>query len=848
MYGRVKHSPSVIALAVTAVLSGPSLAQEITTEQTTTIEEVVTKGTPIQDSQKAAIMTKRDANNSVDIISADTIGRFPDQNLADSLGRLPGLAIERDQGQARYINFRGAPFRYTVLAIDGVTIPGAENGRVPRFDAFPSVITQRIEANKAVNAAMPGDAVSGYINLHTFDPLSVEGFSISGDVGWGKQELGDGNIHKSLLRLSWANHNWGFNLFGSDSSRAQVTDNRELDIQLVDSESAIQVNALDFRSYKVERSDSSYGGKLAYQSDSGATQVFLSHLYSEFADDEQRNQYVFELADGAAAANKTPPIGSVTQNNLAIVNRLLQSGTYVNSTQTTTLGLDTLVGAWDLSARYNVTDTDSEAFLPIPYSVGGVAMIDVDVSDLEDPRIALYDTAGNPLSSIAAIDNYAQTLGLIIDQQLKIEADSFKVDATRDITMASLRGSLALGAKYDDRTSQGYGMTQNITAFPSELNINDYVSNTPWQSDFNHGIGGYDFNNNSLRDDWAALGGFDNLTPAADQAIEINEQITALYVMTTTYFDNQRGNLVLGARYEKTDYDSMGPESSYADSFSHWLPSVHFNYDLTDALKLRLSATTSISRPTYNEWRGSASINMTDQQVSGGNPSLEAEEAWGLDASLEYYVGDASLMSVGLFNREIDNVIYADTSVIDGGIYLPSAAGQQWQYTGFINGEDGHLRGLEANMMLNATDFNAPQWLEGFGLNINATLLDSEFTNQAGATFSLPGTSDSIYNASVFYEDFDWSVRLNYQYRDDWLSTTESDAMAEYWAAQERVDLSFSYNLPGSLVGFNNDVSIYANVNNLTDAVDVRYIGDERTPNQVERYGRRWLVGLRFTF
>ena len=65
-------------------------------------------GTPIRDSQAAAIEAKRNANNVVDILAADTIGRFPDQNLADSLGRVPGLAIERDQGQARYINFRGA--------------------------------------------------------------------------------------------------------------------------------------------------------------------------------------------------------------------------------------------------------------------------------------------------------------------------------------------------------------------------------------------------------------------------------------------------------------------------------------------------------------------------------------------------------------------------------------------------------------------------------------------------------------------------------------------------------------------------------------------------------------------
>ena len=98
------------------------------------IEEVVVTGTPIKQSEMASIDAKRTAVNVLDAISADTIGRFPDQNLADSLGRVPGIAIERDQGQARYVNLRGAPFRYTAIAFNGIDIPGAENGRIPRFD------------------------------------------------------------------------------------------------------------------------------------------------------------------------------------------------------------------------------------------------------------------------------------------------------------------------------------------------------------------------------------------------------------------------------------------------------------------------------------------------------------------------------------------------------------------------------------------------------------------------------------------------------------------------------------------------------------------------------------------
>src|SRR5690606_2308934 len=164
---------SLLSLSGTAVFvqaEEPSVA-----DSQQVIEEVIAVASPIRDSQAAAIDAKRNADNTVDVISADTIGRFPDQNLADSLGRLPGLAIERDQGQARYINFRGAPCRYTKIAIDGIDVPGAENGRTPRFDSFPSAITSRIEANKAIMPNMPGEAVAGYINIGTFDPFSQDG-------------------------------------------------------------------------------------------------------------------------------------------------------------------------------------------------------------------------------------------------------------------------------------------------------------------------------------------------------------------------------------------------------------------------------------------------------------------------------------------------------------------------------------------------------------------------------------------------------------------------------------------------------------------------------------------------
>lgn len=199
-------------------------------------------------------------------------------------------------------------------------------------------------------------------------------------------------------------------------------------------------------------------------------------------------------------------------------------------------------------------------------------------------------------------------------------------------------------------------------------------------------------------------------------------------------------------------------------------------------------------------------------------------------------------MSAGAFYRRIDNVIYADESFIDGGVYLPAAAGEVWTYNGTVNGKDGEFSGIEFNFIHDASEF-LPEPFNGFGVSVNLTLLDSEFTGIDGRSYQLPGTSDMIYNASLFYENYGLSARINYQYRDEWISPIESPD--EVWGEQKRVDFSMSYQFPWDING--GVASAYLNANNLTDEVDLRYAGNG-TVNQRESYGRRYLLGLRLNF
>ena len=808
-----------IATAVQAAVVVPVFAQG-------GMDEVVVIAKPIRDSDMASIEAKRNADNITDVISADTIGRFPDQNLADSLGRMPGLAIERDQGQARYINLRGAPFRYTSIAFDGLNVPGAENGRVPRFDAFPSVITSRLEAHKSVLPSMPGESVAGYINVNTFNPIDTNGATVAADIGIGEQDLGGGDVERLSLRTSWSNDTFGVMAFGSRNSREQVTDNREYDLERVGND--LVVNELDFRSYRVEREDQAWGGRIEYRGNDVLRRVFASTLYSEFVDQEERNQFVFGMETPAAA---------LRQDDVAMtVARSLEYGEYMNSTFTNTLGADLGFGDWRVNARFNRTETEFAMDLPIPRSSGGSITGGYDLRDPQDPIVTLD-------ADLATVV-YPTTLGVHYVQSLDVDAELIKLDAERNIEWFGRSAMFSTGLQYDTRQGSGFVATPAVGPFPQGIDIDAFNTGRPWDANTTNSIGGTYYDNVGLRAAWAATGALTAPAIAPENRIAMEEDVLALYAMVTTDFD--WGSVVVGARYEETDYLSEGTSPtgplSVSDGFDNFLPSAHLNVNLAEDLKWRISATAGLSRPTYGEWRAAATLDITDRQIRGGNPTLKAEEALGFDTALEWYFAPASLLSVGAFYRTIDDVIYSDSTDVDAGVYLPGAAGEIWTYTGSVNGDDGRMRGLELSFVGNAGEL-LPAPFDGFGVSANVTLLDTEFRGIDGVRYDLPGTSDLVYNASLFYEKHGFSVRLNYQYRDEWISPIEDPS--EYWGEQKRVDLTTSYTLPLNIGG--GSVSLYANVNNLTDETDVRYAGNG-TINQSESYGRYFLTGFRVNY
>ncbi|MFM8376169.1 MAG: TonB-dependent receptor plug domain-containing protein, partial [Phenylobacterium sp.] len=224
-----------LALLCTTALAFPFSAQaEETGAQVT--ELVVTASRPIAESEAAALRTQKLSDSLVAVAASDSVGRLPDQNIAQAASRLPGVAVERDQGQARYVSLRGAPNYWTTLSFDGINVVSPE-GRDARFDSVPSAIASQIIVSKAVTPDMPGETVSGNVNIITRSAFDYPGLKLGGKVGYGIAELGDKPQYEAYgvasNRYDLGASEVGFVLSASYFQRDMVTDNFETDYERV---------------------------------------------------------------------------------------------------------------------------------------------------------------------------------------------------------------------------------------------------------------------------------------------------------------------------------------------------------------------------------------------------------------------------------------------------------------------------------------------------------------------------------------------------------------------------------------------------------------------------------------
>lgn len=858
---------------------------------------VVTAARPIAESEYAALQAQRASTSLVNVVAADSIGRFPDQNVAAALSRLPGIAVERDQGQERYVNLRGAPSRWTTIAFDGVNVISPA-GRVARLDTIPSAIGSQVVARKAVTAAMPSETLAGNIDIITRSPFDYEGLKIGGELGIGYNDLGGGQQYNwgGFISNKFADDRWGLLVSASQYSRDMVTDNFESDPEVADedqepgNDGRVWFDAHQNKLYRLTRENESVSGRLEFRPDSNH-RFFLSSIYTRFTDHEMRNAWEFDFDADAVDTNSgergdgyadvrtgnTPYLGTVYGVEMDATQNISNSE---QSIFTTTLGGDQSFETWRTSWRVNYTRAEDKggpgfgSTWVSPEDRSLRPTVDYDFTNRKLHRVTLWDTIVNPDGSFSkgnlkrSLDSHDYDFVRLTSGQDEAVTDSFstRLDLFRDIELFGQHTELQFGFQYDDRTKDMHETEYLISAdhlaaagvtAPTMAGIASdraYKGNLPL---------GYNFRYHDEAKAWAlfdslrsqGLGEFDAAVPY-EEWYEVSEKIGAIYGMTTTYFD--WGNMVAGVRGEYTRNESSAFTEDDEGNFSpvtisesgvEFFPSVHVNWELNDEMQLRFSANTGAARPDYTDLRPNFAISDEEQEIDGGNPYAETEKSVGFDAYFEWYMRPQGFFSAGVYYKDLRDVLF-DVSIPQFGsddLNTPDIDRSEYRYYTLANGGDGHLMGLELAYSQKfgalAERFNLPMWVGDFGLTANVNFNDSEATTPDGRKVALPGTSDVIYNTSVYYEAHGLSARLSWQHRTEWIDGIgDGDIMGdEYWDDVGRLDFSLRY-------AFNDNVEMYFDANNLLNEPGIRYQGVPRRVSEFEQFGQRFMAGVRLNF
>jgi iron complex outermembrane recepter protein len=176
-------------------------------------QEIVVTG--IRASQKAAIYVKRTAVNTVDAIASEDLGKMPDQNVAESLQRVPGITIDRNRGVGNGVTVRGLGPQFNTVTVNGRVIATTGAGREFDFSILPSELISGAEVYKSPQANINGASIGATVNIKTLRPLDQEaGLKGGGSAHAYLAELGDKTTPSAAGYFTWKNDAGRFGVSG----------------------------------------------------------------------------------------------------------------------------------------------------------------------------------------------------------------------------------------------------------------------------------------------------------------------------------------------------------------------------------------------------------------------------------------------------------------------------------------------------------------------------------------------------------------------------------------------------------------------------------------------------------
>ena len=817
----------------------------------TDVADVIVTGV-ITDGVARSLNQQKNAQGTVNVLSADAIGRYPDPNVAESLQRVQGIAIQRDQGEGRYINVRGAPSSFTAVSVDGVAIPAVSpTTRAVDLDTLPSDIVSSVEVSKTLRPSQDADSIAGAVDIKTRSPFDKRRLAISGYAGGSYNDYGGSDTRAGAT----ASNVFGPNqTFGALVSLSYSETNRRPD----NVENAWVYNAASnrysleeslFKDYETKRTRKSLTGALEWRP-SDDLRAWVRGSYADFEDDEYRNTLRFGYSDGTMAAGSTDQAATFTG---ARIYKQIRHRTQNNEIITVNGGAER---TFDNGAVLDATLSWARSEQTYPHRDelvyrSGSRTLGYDTTDHYQPT---YSAFTDPTGYYLNAANYSFRENTFRSNSTEQEDVAFKTNFELPTVIGGREVTLKFGAKYS---------TRDVTADEERFRDRDAAANpgalAPLLSD--RPSQNYDYNLGFKFDQGLASDYFDRIAATSKSAAarRLPQSLTADYTANEDILagygqarlDVGATNILVGLRVEETDFEGSAlrvPPSGAPVTTeikrdqTDFFPNLTLRHSFSDQLVGRFALTRAISRPDYTDIvpRVLETTESGRTTVSRGNPDLKPTLSNNVDLGLEYYLRPLGVISANAFYKDLSN--YRFTLVTDGVPYVTPTTTVA-QVTEARNARDGHLAGIEFNWQ-QTFDF-LPGWASGFGVFANYTLTDAEIkTSRAFAgrdTFTLPGQSDETYNAALFYERYGFSARVSYTHRGDFLEAINATTpgLDLYVEGRGQLDFTASYD-------FGNGVEVFGEAKNLTDSAGVRYYGDKIRTYEYEKFGYNIFMGVRF--
>jgi TonB-dependent receptor len=880
----------VLAVAAAVVLMGtaPALAQQNpASDQTapTDIGHTSTKGQPGPSEEVVepsatinradALEEKKEAPNIIEVQPLSEIIKLPDINTAEALQRIPGISLETDTGEGRFVSIRGLDSDLNGTTYGGVRLPASNpsspfgGSRATAFDTFPTGIIGGIEVTKTLRPDWDAEGLGGSINLvpRTGAEHGGEPF-LDSDLGYGYEPLRDTPVYHAEFSAGRGFDGGdgigglfaGPNAFSAVLTAVYNQDKRGIDDveeSYTDQQSSgvpdKVLSNLQFRRYEYARDR--YGAAANFDAKPAAgTTLYLRVLWSGYLERANKHYLVLNGLDSNAGCTPLPtciqdpnnpngyqamvPAGSgaLEQDSTDSLERIQNSlGMIGGSTDFPTLKLDYRVsyalGTDLVSSSAGSQWLDNNA-------------VTINYDNNTNPNFPSYNTPGvNPANpSNYTLNNISLGSSYAHDGET-----AAVIDATIPMSTGDNTGQLKFGLSVRDRhktndsynpvfTPTGTILLSGYTYGPDQIyyrnhyNIGPAINYPAVIALSNSSLG-------AITDDAAADASTDT---------DNRENVYAGYGQFTARYG--KWGVLAGLRVESTHaryggnvYDSdddTNTPTAVKTSYTNYFPTLQGRYDILDNLIARATYASGIARPGFDQVDPGATVSVVNASVTVGNPALKPTIGQNFDLTLEYYPGDGQIATAGLFYKDFKNYILLSQEIVPSYPF-PGLTNTITTVQSYSNGP-AHADGFEAQYQQQLTFLPAP--FNGFGYSGNITLVDSRAQIHPGIYGLLPSTSKRTWNAAIFYERSPIEIRLAADYVGQNLFAfggVVGNATDDYSSARLTMDLGSSYTITSQ-------VKVYFDAKNLLNTpLEFTEGTSQSRPIQREFYDITLLAGVR---